>query len=123
MKPVVTAAEMKALDAATIDEIGLPGMVLMENAGRAIAAAVMREAPRGAVAVVCGPGNNGGDGYVIARVLQEQGREVVTLLAAPREAIKGDAAAHLAALERSGGVILACSTDAELERHAGALDG
>lgn len=123
MKPVVTAAEMRALDAATIDEIGLPGMVLMENAGRAIAAAVAREAPRGAIAVVCGPGNNGGDGYVVARVLAEAGREVVTLLAAPRDAIKGDAAAHLAALERAGGVIVAASTAAELEHHAGVLDG
>lgn len=123
MKPVVTAAEMRALDAATIDEIGLPGMVLMENAGRAIAAAVLRETPPGPIAVVCGPGNNGGDGYVVARVLAEAGREVVTLLAAPRDAIKGDAAAHLAALERAGGVILACATAGELERHARVLDG
>src|SRR5688572_5543849 len=122
MKPVVTAAEMRALDRATIDEIGLPGMVLMETAGRAVAAAVVREAPTGSIAVVCGPGNNGGDGYVAARVLAEAGREVVTLLAAPRDAIKGDAAAHLAALERAGGVVRPCATTAELEHHAGMLD-
>jgi NAD(P)H-hydrate epimerase len=122
VKPVVTAAEMRALDRATIEEIGLPGMVLMETAGRAVAEAVAREAPTGSIAVLCGPGNNGGDGYVAARVLMEAGRDVVALLAAPRDAIQGDAAAHLAALERAGGVVLPCATGAELERHVAVLD-
>ena len=57
MRPVVTAAEMRALDRATIDELGLPGMVLMETAGRAVAAAVLREPAGGSVVVVCGPGS------------------------------------------------------------------
>jgi hydroxyethylthiazole kinase-like uncharacterized protein yjeF len=120
MQPVVTAEEMRALDRATIDELGLPGMVLMETAGRAVAAAVLREAA-GQVVVVCGPGNNGGDGYVVARVVAEAGRDVVTLLAAPRDAIRGDAAAHLAVLERAGGLILACATGEELARNGGVL--
>ena len=121
MQPVVTAAEMRALDRATIDEIGLPGMVLMETAGRAVARAVGQHAPAGPVAVVCGPGNNGGDGYVCARVLAEAGRDVTTLLVAPRDAIRGDAAAHLAALERAGGVILPCHGGAELEHHGAVI--
>jgi NAD(P)H-hydrate epimerase len=122
MRPVVTAAEMRALDRAAIDELGLPGMVLMETAGRAVAAAVLRAAP-GPVAVVCGPGNNGGDGYVIARVVAEAGRDVVALLAAPRDAVKGDAAAHLAVLERAGGVIASIATPAELAAERAVLDG
>ena len=74
MRYVVTSSEMRAIDAATIEGIGLPGAVLMENAGRAVVAAVRRELARapgtqGAVAVVCGAGNNGGDGHVVARVL------------------------------------------------------
>ena len=67
MRPVVTAAEMRALDRTTIEELGLPAIVLMETAGRAVADAARRMAPHGHVAVVCGPGNNGGDGFVAAR--------------------------------------------------------
>ncbi|MCE9578320.1 MAG: NAD(P)H-hydrate dehydratase [Deltaproteobacteria bacterium] len=105
MKPVVTAAEMRALDAATITEIGLPGAVLMETAGRAIAAAVARAAPRGSIAILCGPGNNGGDGFVVARVLRGQGRDATVLLTGTIAAVRGDARLHLDALVRSGGVV------------------
>src|SRR5262245_12844071 len=99
MRPVVTADEMRALDRATIEEIGLPGMVLMETAGRAVADATGQAlgASRGPVAVVCGPGNNGGDGYVVARVLRERGVDAAVYLAVGRGAVRGDAAAHLAA--------------------------
>src|SRR5688572_5391790 len=113
---------MRGLERATIEEIGLPGVVLMDTAGRAAAASVARVAPVGQVVVVCGPGNNGGDGFVVARVLAEAGRAVVTLLAAPRGAIRGDAATELAALERAGGVIRAAATAGELEA-AGAMFG
>lgn len=107
MIPVATAAEMRALDAATIADIGLPGAVLMETAGRGVAAAVVARLPAGggAIAVVCGSGNNGGDGFVIARVLRAAGHDAVVYLVAPRTGITGDAALHLAAYERSGGVI------------------
>jgi NAD(P)H-hydrate epimerase len=121
MQPVVTVAEMRALERATIEELGLPGIVLMDTAGRATAAAVARVAPVGQVVVVCGPGNNGGDGYVVARVLAEAGRDVATLLAAPRDAIAGDAATELAVLERAGGVVLPCATAADLEAASGVL--
>ena len=73
---------MRALDRATIDEIGLPALTLMETAGRAVAAAALRMlggARRGHVAVVCGPGNNGGDGFVVARVLRERGVDAVVV--------------------------------------------
>lgn len=106
MIPVATAAEMRALDAATIADIGLPGAVLMETAGRAVAAAAAaRTRPGGTIAVVCGGGNNGGDGFVAARVLRAGGHDAVVYLVSPRARIVGDAALMLGAYERSGGVI------------------
>jgi hydroxyethylthiazole kinase-like uncharacterized protein yjeF len=132
MRPVVTAAEMRALDRATIDEVGIPGLTLMETAGRAVAAAAMRmlsPEARGSrpearhVAVVCGPGNNGGDGYVAARVLREQGVDAVVYLAASRDAVRGDAAAHLAILERAGGVVRMIDTPEALGDLGDAIAG
>jgi NAD(P)H-hydrate epimerase len=123
MKPVVTAIEMRALDRATIEEIGLPGAVLMETAGRAVADAAAPLAAAGHVAVVCGPGNNGGDGFVAARVLRERGADAVVYLACPREAVRGDARLHLEALERSGGVVRDLSTASYLEEHGAAIAG
>jgi hydroxyethylthiazole kinase-like uncharacterized protein yjeF len=116
MIPVVTAAEMRALDRATIDDLGLPAMTLMETAGRAVAGAAlrMRGARRGPVLVVCGPGNNGGDGFVAARVLRDRGVDAVVYLAAPREAVRGDARAHLDIFERAGGPVRLIATPDQL---------
>jgi NAD(P)H-hydrate epimerase len=107
MTPVVTAAEMRALDRATIEEVGLPAMTLMETAGRAVAEAALRMLGprRGHVMVVCGPGNNGGDGFVAARVLRDRGADAAVYLAAAREAVRGDARVHLEIFERTGGVV------------------
>jgi NAD(P)H-hydrate epimerase len=123
MRPVVTAAEMRALDRATIDDIGIPAFTLMETAGRAVASVAVEllgdDTPGGVhIAVVCGPGNNGGDGFVAARVLRDAGLEAVVYLGADRKAVKGDAAAHLAVLERAGGVVLAIDTPQSLEQVA-----
>jgi ADP-dependent NAD(P)H-hydrate dehydratase / NAD(P)H-hydrate epimerase len=111
MRPVVTAAEMRALDRATIEDIGIPALTLMETAGRAVAhvaSEMLHE--RGHVAVVCGPGNNGGDGFVAARVLRDSGIDAAVYLAVSRASIRGDAAAHLAILERAGGLVRMCDT-------------
>ena len=123
MKPVVTAAEMRALDRATVEEVGLSGLVLMETAGRAVATAAreLQGGVRGHVAVVCGPGNNGGDGYVAARVLREAGLDAVVYLVAQRAAIRGDAATHLAILERAGGVVRTLDTPQALTELGGAI--
>jgi ADP-dependent NAD(P)H-hydrate dehydratase / NAD(P)H-hydrate epimerase len=112
MQPVVTAAEMRELDRATIEEVGIAGFALMETAGRAVADAAVDLVGRGSVAVVCGPGNNGGDGYVVARVLRNRGIDATVYLAAKREQIKGDARAHLHAYERSHGVVTDLNLDA-----------
>ena len=124
MLPVVTAEEMRALDRSTIEDVGLPALTLMETAGRAVASAVVRALQRnGHVAVVCGPGNNGGDGFVVARVLRDQGIDAVAYLAVPRAAIRGDAATHLAILERAGGVVRMIATPDDLVELAPMIAG
>lgn len=117
MKPVVTADEMRALDRATIDDIGLSAVTLMETAGRAVADAAVRwlGEVRGHVAVVCGPGNNGGDGFVVARVLRDRGLDAAVYLAVDRAAIRGEALVHLGVLERAGGVVHALDAPARLD--------
>jgi ADP-dependent NAD(P)H-hydrate dehydratase / NAD(P)H-hydrate epimerase len=124
MQYVVTAAEMRAIDAATIEGVGLPGAVLMENAGRAVVAAVREElvGRSGPVAVVCGAGNNGGDGYVIARVLRQLRVPAAVYLAAPRSAVRGDALVHLGAYEQTGGQVSSIAEPAELAKHASAIE-
>jgi NAD(P)H-hydrate epimerase len=86
------AEAMRAIDRWAIEERGIPSLELMERAGAGLAALVMEVAPEGPVAVVCGKGNNGGDGLVAARLLREQWRDVRCLLLAPREELRGDAA-------------------------------
>jgi ADP-dependent NAD(P)H-hydrate dehydratase / NAD(P)H-hydrate epimerase len=95
MQPVFTAAEMRALDARAIETLGIPGPRLMENAGRGAAAVIAREwAPvRGRrILVVCGKGNNGGDGFVVARHLKAKGARPRVLLVGLRSEVTGDAA-------------------------------
>jgi NAD(P)H-hydrate epimerase len=89
---VLTTEEMARADRLAV-ESGVRGLVLMENAGTAVAAETEPLARPGAhVAVVCGPGNNGGDGFVAARLLLEHGYRVEVGLLGSREALKGDAA-------------------------------
>lgn len=88
---VLTTGEMGRADQATIRD-GTPGSQLMEQAGRAVAEAVMRLRPESCrVAVMTGPGNNGGDGFVAARVLAEAGYRTTVWMAAPRDSLQGDA--------------------------------
>jgi NAD(P)H-hydrate epimerase len=93
--PLPDAAAQRALDTWAIEERGIPGDALMERAGRGLADAVMRHAPAGRVVVVCGKGNNGGDGFVVARVLRDRGREVQVLLLAAPDEYRGDARTNL----------------------------
>ena len=107
MALILTAEQMRAVDRAAIDRLGVPGLVLMENAGRGVAEVIARARPqlRGLdVRVVCGAGQNGGDGFVIARHLSNAGARVRVLLAAPRAKLAGDAGVYAAIVERGGAV-------------------
>ena len=100
---LVTAAEMRALDHETINSVGVPGVVLMESAGRGVVDVIARhyDAAHARVVVFCGPGNNGGDGYVIARHLANRGADVIVGLVGERDKIKGDAKTHFDACAKS----------------------
>lgn len=89
---LVGAAEMRAIDREAIDRLRVPALVLMERAGQAVASAVRPLlGPGGKVTVVCGGGNNGGDGYVAARLLLGEGNPVALLALVPQEHLSGDA--------------------------------
>jgi hydroxyethylthiazole kinase-like uncharacterized protein yjeF len=103
--PVLTASEMRQADRRTIEEIGLPAAVLMENAGAAVARTIDERYPRARrPLILCGRGNNGGDGFVAARHLFA--RAPVVCLIGSRAEVKGDARLHMGAYERSGGRVL-----------------
>ena len=90
---IVSASEMREIDRATSDRFGVPSLTLMEHAGTAVADFVMKHYPQAkAAGVICGKGNNGGDGFVAARRLHEAGREVRLLLLAEPSELRGDAA-------------------------------
>lgn len=92
---LLTVAEMYRADEATIAS-GVPGEILMENAGRAIADQIRNRWARRPITILCGPGNNGGDGFVVARLLAEEGWPTTVALLGDRQALKGDAAAAAA---------------------------
>jgi ADP-dependent NAD(P)H-hydrate dehydratase / NAD(P)H-hydrate epimerase len=97
---VSTGAQVRSREAAVIDGLGLPGIVLMETASRAVAMAVQRQSPKGPVVVVCGAGNNGGDGYGAARWLHGWGRDVSVVSLATSS--PGDAGVMRAVCDRMG---------------------
>ncbi|HUA10703.1 MAG TPA: NAD(P)H-hydrate epimerase, partial [Solirubrobacteraceae bacterium] len=89
------AEQMRAIDRVAIEQLGVPSLELMERAGLGVARAVEQLARDGPVCVLCGKGNNGGDGFVAARVLREAGRTVHVLCTAERSEYSGDARANL----------------------------
>ena len=119
--PLVTAEEMRNLDRQAIEERGVPGVVLMENAGRGCAEVVLdllEEIDGDRVAVFCGPGNNGGDGFVIARHLRNRGVAVDVFMLTHAEKLKGDARINFEILARSeAGLPLELLDDDDLLRH------
>jgi len=119
MALLLTAAQMRAVDGAVINQLGLPGLVLMENAGRGVVEVIARERPNlgGLDArIVCGAGQNGGDGFVIARHLLVRGARAKVILAMPPEKITGDAAVFLKVFRAlAGDAVVDLSAEARVD--------
>jgi NAD(P)H-hydrate epimerase len=120
----VTAAQMREIDRRAIHEIGIPGVVLMENAGRRVfdEATRMVAAGVGSVLVLCGKGNNGGDGFVVARHLINNGYTVEMYLVGSAEEVSGDAKINLTVLQRMGITVHEVQDDRDVQRIASKLD-
>jgi ADP-dependent NAD(P)H-hydrate dehydratase / NAD(P)H-hydrate epimerase len=93
-EPLLDAEQMRATDRWAIEQQGVASLELMERAGMGVAAEVEHVAPDGPIAVVCGKGNNGGDGLVVARLLRERSREVQVICACDPNELSGDARAN-----------------------------
>jgi hydroxyethylthiazole kinase-like uncharacterized protein yjeF len=118
----LTAAEMREVDRLTTELSGIPGSQLMENAGRAAADAVWRRIAdcgvdeRVRVAVLCGKGNNGGDGFVAARHLKDQKLATCVVLFGKKEDVRGDAGKNLARWLETGGEVEYVEGESDWER-------
>jgi NAD(P)H-hydrate epimerase len=104
----LTRTQVRDFDRRAIEEYGVPGVVLMENAGRGAADVLLRLGTGGAVVICAGKGNNGGDGFVIARHLDNAGAAVRVLLFARSEELTGDAATNFNIISRSHLSISVC---------------
>jgi len=119
LTPLPDAEMMRATDRWAIDDRQVPSLELMERAGAGVARTVERVAPDGPAVVVCGKGNNGGDGLVVARLLREAGREVTVICVAPAQEFSGDALESLRRLTGEPPRLL----DAELKAHGSESSG
>jgi len=119
LEPLFDATQQRALDSWAIEQLGIPGQELMETAGTALARRCAQLVPVGTIVVVCGGGNNGGDGFVAARILRLEGRDVKVLLTTDSGRLHGDAAANLERLPGAPPVPFAM---AELAGAAGVID-
>lgn len=115
MIQVATSAQMRECDRITIEEIGLPGLVLMENASRAVAFQAMEvlggSVTEKRIVIYCGKGNNGGDGFAAARHLKNVGAEVEVILIGRTGDLKGDALVNCQLFEKIGGKITESSVE------------
>ena len=123
---VLNAAQMREADRRTIEEIGIPSLVLMENAGRQVVAAM--EAIHGdlhdhQIAVLCGRGNNGGDGFVVARTLLQRGVDVSVFLIGRVADVRGDARINLEILGRLGFTTVEVADGQAWELHFSEVSG
>ena len=117
---ILTAAQMREADRFTIEEIGIPSLVLMENAGRQVVAAIeaaYEERLAGRVAVLCGRGNNGGDGFVVARTLLQRGIDAAVFVIGSVGEVRGDARINLDILGRLGVTVVEIDDEQSWELH------
>lgn len=117
---ILNAAQMREADRATIHDVGIPSVVLMENAGRQVVAALeslFDDLAERSVAVVAGKGNNGGDGFVVARTLHQRGVETTVFLVGRVAEVKGDARINLDILGRLGVSVVEVADESAWELH------
>ena len=100
--PVLNRLRTREVDRRAVAEYGLPSLVLMENAGRGVAERLLLHGPAGPYLICCGKGNNGGDGFVVARHLDNRGWAVRVLLCAEVSDLQGDAKVNFGVLEKTG---------------------
>jgi hydroxyethylthiazole kinase-like uncharacterized protein yjeF len=101
----LTCEQIRRIDQLAVERYAMPSIILMENAGRNAAYLIREEFPEltnGSVVIFCGPGNNGGDGFVIARHLHNMSWDVRIVLAVPAEKLKGDALTNYTIVSRMG---------------------
>src|SRR5512136_669406 len=102
---ILNASQMREADRRTIHEVGIPSIVLMENAGHHVVTALEARYPDLAdrrVSVLCGRGNNGGDGFVVARILRQRGIDVSVFVIGSLDEVRGDARINLGILGHLG---------------------
>jgi hydroxyethylthiazole kinase-like uncharacterized protein yjeF len=117
---ILTSAQMREADRFTIEDIGIPSLVLMENAGRQVVAAIEATYEAhlaGRVAVLCGRGNNGGDGFVIARTLLQRGVDTSVFVIGSLTDVRGDARTNLDILGRLGVTVVEIADEQTWELH------
>src|SRR5690348_12548379 len=117
---VLNTHQMREADRQTIEDIGIPSLVLMENAGRQAVAAMeasFEDLPSSRVGVLCGRGNNGGDGFVVARTLAQRGIEAMVFLLGSVADVRGDARTNLEILGRIGVTVVEITDAQEWELH------
>jgi ADP-dependent NAD(P)H-hydrate dehydratase / NAD(P)H-hydrate epimerase len=117
---ILNAAQMREADRFTIEDIGIPSLVLMENAGRQVVAALEAAYEArldGRVAVLCGRGNNGGDGFVVARTLAQRGIDVAVFVVGSLSDVRGDARINLDILGRLGITVVEVNDEQAWELH------
>jgi ADP-dependent NAD(P)H-hydrate dehydratase / NAD(P)H-hydrate epimerase len=117
---ILNAAQMREADRYTIEDIGIPSLVLMENAGRQVVAAIeaaYEERLNGRIAVLCGRGNNGGDGFVVARTLLQRGIDTSVFVIGTVAEIRGDARLNLDILGRLGVTVVEVGDEQSWELH------
>ena len=123
---VLNTQQMREADRRTIDDVGIPSIVLMENAGRqAVAAmeAAFDGLPHSHVGVLCGRGNNGGDGFVVARTLVQRGIEATVFLLGSVSEVRGEARTNLEVLGRLGITVVEVTNAQEWELHFSEISG
>lgn len=116
--------QVRAFDQWAINTLGIPGVVLMENAGRSCAELIkekLKSIANPAVCIFCGTGNNGGDGFVIARHLLNSGFKVIIIICGERSKIKGDAKTNLDILEQMGRPIEQLNLSADIQNQVKAF--